>query len=148
MPSFIQKKAYLFLQLKVKGIDKTYEEYRKKRSTILEIACGTAKNKYKHLNTIVGIAIDSPKYFNTTSEDFILFDCEEWSDEQEKYYRDLNKYWRFFETDNLKMLHKKSVEFPMLGPSNASNVKIGRNSPCPCGSGKKYKKCCRSIKYN
>lgn len=20
--------------------------------------------------------------------------------------------------------------------------KIGRNSPCPCGSGKKYKKCC------
>lgn len=22
------------------------------------------------------------------------------------------------------------------------NPKIGRNSPCPCGSGKKYKKCC------
>ncbi len=22
------------------------------------------------------------------------------------------------------------------------NVKIGRNDPCPCGSGKKYKKCC------
>ncbi|MHC4917282.1 MAG: SEC-C metal-binding domain-containing protein [Planctomycetota bacterium] len=20
--------------------------------------------------------------------------------------------------------------------------KVGRNSPCPCGSGKKYKKCC------
>nr|MEE4269249.1 SEC-C metal-binding domain-containing protein [Candidatus Krumholzibacteria bacterium] len=20
--------------------------------------------------------------------------------------------------------------------------KFGRNSPCPCGSGKKYKKCC------
>jgi len=20
--------------------------------------------------------------------------------------------------------------------------KIGRNDPCPCGSGKKYKKCC------
>jgi preprotein translocase subunit SecA len=24
--------------------------------------------------------------------------------------------------------------------------KIGRNEPCPCGSGKKYKKCCGSIK--
>jgi len=23
-----------------------------------------------------------------------------------------------------------------------SNIKIGRNGPCPCGSGKKYKKCC------
>jgi hypothetical protein len=21
-------------------------------------------------------------------------------------------------------------------------TKIGRNQPCPCGSGKKYKKCC------
>jgi preprotein translocase subunit SecA len=23
-----------------------------------------------------------------------------------------------------------------------SGAKIGRNDPCPCGSGKKYKKCC------
>ena len=23
-----------------------------------------------------------------------------------------------------------------------SGTKIGRNDPCPCGSGKKYKKCC------
>lgn len=23
-----------------------------------------------------------------------------------------------------------------------SNLKVGRNDPCPCGSGKKYKKCC------
>lgn len=22
------------------------------------------------------------------------------------------------------------------------NQKVGRNDPCPCGSGKKYKKCC------
>jgi hypothetical protein len=23
-----------------------------------------------------------------------------------------------------------------------SGEKVGRNDPCPCGSGKKYKKCC------
>jgi preprotein translocase subunit SecA len=23
--------------------------------------------------------------------------------------------------------------------------KIGRNAPCPCGSGKKYKKCCGKV---
>ena len=28
------------------------------------------------------------------------------------------------------------------------NVKIGRNDPCPCGSGKKYKKCCYSQEKN
>lgn len=27
-------------------------------------------------------------------------------------------------------------------PVKRANRKIGRNSPCPCGSGKKYKKCC------
>ena len=24
----------------------------------------------------------------------------------------------------------------------SSDVKVGPNDPCPCGSGKKYKKCC------
>ena len=24
------------------------------------------------------------------------------------------------------------------------NQKVGRNDPCPCGSGKKYKSCCQS----
>ncbi len=26
--------------------------------------------------------------------------------------------------------------------SPVTRTKIGRNEPCPCGSGKKYKKCC------
>lgn len=29
---------------------------------------------------------------------------------------------------------------------NTVNIKIGRNDPCPCGSGKKYKKCCEGLK--
>jgi preprotein translocase subunit SecA len=27
-------------------------------------------------------------------------------------------------------------------PKKRSSEKVGRNDPCPCGSGKKYKKCC------
>ncbi|MCY3986028.1 MAG: SEC-C metal-binding domain-containing protein [Candidatus Dadabacteria bacterium] len=27
-------------------------------------------------------------------------------------------------------------------PVRRTQKKVGRNSPCPCGSGKKYKKCC------
>ncbi len=27
-------------------------------------------------------------------------------------------------------------------PSEMKSVKTGRNVPCPCGSGRKYKKCC------
>jgi len=36
--------------------------------------------------------------------------------------------------DSLRKLSKE-VKLPMKG-------KVGRNDPCPCGSGKKYKKCC------
>jgi len=27
-------------------------------------------------------------------------------------------------------------------PKNADGSKVGRNDTCPCGSGKKYKRCC------
>jgi len=28
------------------------------------------------------------------------------------------------------------------GQVRRDTPKVGRNDPCPCGSGKKYKKCC------
>lgn len=31
-----------------------------------------------------------------------------------------------------------------VAPSRATGPRVGRNDPCPCGSGKKYKKCCAS----
>jgi len=31
-----------------------------------------------------------------------------------------------------------------VAPARRAAVKVGRNDPCPCGSGKKYKKCCGS----
>jgi SEC-C motif-containing protein len=30
----------------------------------------------------------------------------------------------------------------MVKPKPAVSTKVGRNEPCPCGSGRKYKKCC------
>jgi preprotein translocase subunit SecA len=48
-----------------------------------------------------------------------------------------------FEKPNLRPLPDKPFN---LGGSNVIDMKtrkkIGRNDPCPCGSGKKYKKCC------
>ena len=32
--------------------------------------------------------------------------------------------------------------------SRRSSPKVGRNDPCPCGSGKKYKKCCGGATVN
>jgi hypothetical protein len=34
------------------------------------------------------------------------------------------------------------AEYEVVDPIHRTEPKVGRNDPCPCGSGKKYKKCC------
>ncbi|MBI5578497.1 MAG: preprotein translocase subunit SecA [Deltaproteobacteria bacterium] len=41
-----------------------------------------------------------------------------------------------------KLLFSGGGEPQRPAPAKRSLDKVGRNSPCPCGSGKKYKKCC------
>ncbi|MEH0021584.1 MAG: SEC-C metal-binding domain-containing protein [Desulfobacter sp.] len=141
MPSFYKDKGYVFLQLKVDGIKDYDNEYRPKRQAMLEVACAAAKNKFDHLNTIVGIAMDAPKYAETNSEDFILMDCSNWTDEERDHYEKANEGLGFFKTGAVE--RRTVTEFPIAKKTKVSKrVKVGRNAPCPCGSGKKYKKCC------
>lgn len=39
-------------------------------------------------------------------------------------------------------IQQASLEYDTQPNQSAQNAKIGRNDPCPCGSDKKYKKCC------
>jgi hypothetical protein len=39
---------------------------------------------------------------------------------------------------------RASDRFPKRQPERRATPKVGPNDPCPCGSGKKYKKCCRA----
>lgn len=45
------------------------------------------------------------------------------------------------EMHGLKPVFDVAAE-PTLAAERAIDEKVGRNDPCPCGSGKKYKKCC------
>jgi len=42
----------------------------------------------------------------------------------------------------VEMLHQWRLDNDPNRPAIAKRTKVGRNDPCPCGSGKKYKKCC------
>ena len=53
-----------------------------------------------------------------------LYGLEEWND--------------ILDADKQKKLYKE----PKLSGPVFKDKKIGRNDPCPCGSGKKYKYCC------
>lgn len=144
MPSFYKGKAYVFLQLKVANKGDYDNDYRPKRQAMLELACGAAKNKFTHLETIVGIAIDAPKFAAKNAEDFILMDCKDWTDELRDHYDRANEGFNFFNTPNLVLRRRRSQEFPTkLAPlRTSSRRRPGRNDPCSCGSGRKYKKCC------
>jgi preprotein translocase subunit SecA len=39
------------------------------------------------------------------------------------------------------MQHGDQTETPAAEPAKRDGDKVGRNDPCPCGSGKKYKRC-------
>lgn len=130
--------SYVFLQLKSKDLENLTDEVREKRIKLLEIACGTFKNKFPKAKKIIGICINAPKFSTNTAEDFVLLNCEHWSNEDKLYYQEANEGWNFWQTEDFKISHFKIREYPQIRQSK----KVGRNATCPCGSGKKYKKCC------
>ncbi|MEB8487569.1 MULTISPECIES: YecA family protein [Acidithiobacillus] len=144
LPSFEPNVGYVLLQLRAPEEFRATPDYREKRQTLLEIACGAAKNKFPNLVKIIGIGIEAPKFSDgTVAEDFILMPCEKWPDEMKIYYEELNREWNFFGTPELRQFNDRVTQFvpPPRPASLAKPGKIGRNDPCPCGSGKKYKKC-------
>lgn len=55
----------------------------------------------------------------------------------------------FLSSGHLCKLHEKSsfvkedgLWYYVNGETESTTGKVGRNAPCPCGSGKKYKRCC------
>ena len=44
-------------------------------------------------------------------------------------------------SNSININQKKVPTKPKIKIDQNQNSKIGRNDPCPCGSGKKYKKC-------
>jgi len=61
-----------------------------------------------------------------------------------------NKYYEgkpvikipIFELRNLETFKEETLMSEIRKDKLDGKIKIGRNEPCPCGSGKKYKKCC------
>ena len=51
---------------------------------------------------------------------------------------ELPQWKEIYSEEELKKLYKEQKESTTI----RKEKKIGRNDPCPCGSGKKYKKCC------
>lgn len=78
-------------------------------------------------DSVVSFEFDKEKLYKNmvAAQADWLYGLEEWND--------------IYDEETQKRLYKeqkKSTTFVREGK------KVGRNDPCPCGSGKKYKKCC------
>jgi len=106
--------------LKIKKDDYWYEVYfnREIKEALTELESGV--NKYPEI---------SVPFYNKRNKDWKIV-YENYNTFEE---RDDDDDDDFFDTES----PKRSNYMPYIAP-----IKIGRNDPCPCGSGKKYKKCC------
>ena len=79
-------------------------------------------------DTVVSLAFDKELLYKNMvgAQADWLYGLEEWND--------------IFDEDKRKELYKEQKRSTTI----VKGDKIGRNDPCPCGSGKKYKKCCGS----
>jgi hypothetical protein len=144
IPSFEPTTGYVLLQARPPASMRGHPDNRAVRQTMLELACGAAKNKFPQMKKIVGIGIDPPiPPDNEIAEDFILMPCEAWPPAVQLEYEEANREMRFFATSSLREHQERVTQFvpPSRQASQAAFPKVGRNDPCPCGSGKKFKKC-------
>lgn len=109
-PSIEEGKFYLFMIVHFPGI--SHEDGRGRKINLLEIACGVAKLKFTHVKKIIGLAIEAPHLNKVTSEDYLFMEDVEISEDDKNYYAEMNKDWRFFQTDKLKMFNKTTKQFP------------------------------------
>ncbi|MCY7331234.1 MAG: SEC-C domain-containing protein [Pseudanabaena sp. CAN_BIN31] len=62
---------------------------------------------------------------------------------QIKFLLDLDYEWEFSDKKEAAVKNLPNLQDMMpFASKSRSQGKVGRNEPCPCGSGKKYKKCC------
>lgn len=60
-------------------------------------------------------------------------------EKEQSYFKFMESPLEHFSRENISYL--KKISYPEK-KTPEKEKKIGRNDPCPCGSGKKYKKCC------
>ena len=90
-------------------------------SLLIEIDLDTVEE-----DTVVSLAFDKERLYKNmvAAKADWLYELPQWKE--------------IFSEEELKKFYKEQKEATTIRKPK----KIGRNDPCPCGSGKKYKKCC------
>ena len=134
----IEKKIYMELLANHETVVKTsLTELAKKADTTVEFAMGFLDG----INDSLKKEYDLEKI---TADDEVVLDIDfeklyiNMLDAKADYLYELPQWDAIFSQEKRKELAKEFRKSKIIVNEN----KVGRNDPCPCGSGKKYKKCC------
>jgi hypothetical protein len=83
--------------------------------------------------------------FHYTKDWLAFYDGDNIKKRQERWKKEDAERMR---RSNKEASDRLSLDAPDAGPFVRPGTKTGRNEPCPCGSGKKYKKCCGLFSEN
>lgn len=122
-----------------------YEDFRKVRRKLLNAYCMVLKTMYPDAEDIVGIATED-RTTVSRSEDVVYLDASYWNDALQAEALSLRE--EFDIMHELKRTDFRVQEYPDTPTQSPAAPRAmkgrDRNLPCPCGSGRKFKKCCGS----
>lgn len=101
-------------------------------------------SRRRECKRVIGLATEAG-LGNVRSYDAVYLEPDEWTTEMETEARRIQDERKMF--TRVTQSEYNDVEYPEVTYMDTDisppiEERIGRNDPCPCGSGKKYKKCC------
>lgn len=142
--NLVDEPVYIFLSLRPDA-GESHDEYRNRRRETLSQYAWAAKYRVRDANTFVAIGVE-PLHNPGHSHDIVMLDAANWGAEEAAIAEAL------VEGDGLlkemdpsqKLATEKDFVHARLSLQIAARIRQarpGRNDPCPCGSGAKFKKC-------
>jgi hypothetical protein len=138
LPSFNGDPYYVFVVLSwPEGVSEN--DYRHARRELLVAYCKVVRLQYPDAQHVVGIATEAGINGPYRSEDALYYDCSGWTQEDAQDAMEIQRDLGLLK--QIKVTHEREQEYP-LPPSSDPRSSVSRNAPCPCGSRKRYKRCC------
>lgn len=99
-----------------------YTHYRKKRQELAEAYAYGALLRYRYLKRVVGVVLEPPKENGGSSEDLILVEKEEWTQEEEKEVESACARYQIFQ-DGFTERSFHASEFPAPPMDDSGTLK-------------------------
>lgn len=124
-------RVYVFVFFPWSHTFNSYDEYRQERTAYMQLYACVARYKFQKAKEIVILGADTKGHQGGSETIFAIDASIPLTGDERTTAQQIMKTYNIL--DNIS--HRAI-------PGNGATKNVNRNAPCPCGSNKKYKKCC------